>query len=456
MIIADLAIVLAAFFVSYYFRDTINTLYPLTTYLGILPVLLIIFGTCLYFFDIYSSFRLSRIPELIFLVFKATMLGFFIFGSFTYLFKILFISRSFIITVFLLSGILISLEKIIVIAMFRYMRKKGYNYRSILIVGTGRRAQNFISLVEEHNEWGLQIIGLVDEDPTKFKQIIKGYTVIGTFLDIPKILHTTVIDEVVFIVPRSWLGRIEEIIRFIELEGVKVSVAVDIFEMRFAKARQTDLTGFPLITFESTPDKIWQLFVKRIFDILVSGISLILISPLSLVLTLVIKKTSRGPAFFRQMRTGLNGRTFTLYKFRTMVDDAEQQLGSLMAQNEMQGPAFKMENDPRLTSLGKILRKLSLDELPQLWNVFKGEMSLVGPRPPIPYEVGHYDSWQRRRLRMRPGITCLWQISGRNKITDFNDWAKLDLKYIDNWSLWLDAKILLKTIPVVLLGIGAK
>lgn len=145
-----------------------------------------------------------------------------------------------------------------------------------------------------------------------------------------------------------------------------------------------------------------------------------------------------------------------MYKFRTMVEDAEQRLAELMEKNEMQGPAFKMENDPRITPLGKFLRKFSIDELPQLWNVFKRDMSIVGPRPPLPDEVKKYDNWQRRRLSMRPGITCIWQVEGRNKITDFNEWTKLDLQYIDHWSILGDFKILLKTVPIVLLGVGAK
>ena len=171
---------------------------------------------------------------------------------------------------------------------------------------------------------------------------------------------------------------------------------------------------------------------------------------------LLIKKSSKGPVFFSQVRNTLNGRRFKLYKFRTMVQGAEAKIQELAAYNEMNGAAFKMTNDPRITPLGKWLRKLSIDELPQLWNVFKGDMSLVGPRPPLPSEVEEYEDWHRRRLSFSPGITCLWQISGRNTITDFSEWAKLDLKYIDNWSFWLDIKILLKTIPVVFFGKGAK
>jgi exopolysaccharide biosynthesis polyprenyl glycosylphosphotransferase len=195
---------------------------------------------------------------------------------------------------------------------------------------------------------------------------------------------------------------------------------------------------------------------KRLCDLVLSGIGLVLISPIYFGVALAIKLSSKGTVHFRQERVGLNGRTFNLYKFRTMHQDAEAQLKSLLAHNEMSGPAFKMENDPRIRPVGKFLRKYSLDELPQLWNVFCGDMSLVGPRPPLVTEVKQYDDWHKRRLSMRPGITCLWQVSGRNKITSFDEWARLDLKYIDEWSLSLDFKILMRTVPAVLSASGAK
>ena len=240
------------------------------------------------------------------------------------------------------------------------------------------------------------------------------------------------------------------------MEGITVSVATDYFELKFAKARQSDLHGFPLLTFETVPKDIWGLFLKRLFDIVVSGMSLVLLSPVFAAIAIAVKATSPGPALFRQARVSVNGRKFKLLKFRTMVADAEAKLDGLRDKNEMKGPVFKIENDPRITKIGRFLRKFSLDELPQFWNVLTGDMSIVGPRPPIPSEVNEYDPWQRRRLSMRPGITCIWQVSGRNRITDFNEWTKLDLEYIDNWSLWLDLELFFKTIPVVLLAKGAK
>ncbi|GAN35346.1 undecaprenyl-phosphate galactose phosphotransferase [Candidatus Brocadia sinica JPN1] len=326
----------------------------------------------------------------------------------------------------------------------------------MLIVGTGKRAQRFVNLINKHAEWGINIIGLVDEDADKINNMVHNHKVIGFFKDVPDIIKNNVVDEVMFIVPRSWLSKIEEVMYRCEIEGLKVSVALDLFELKLSKAKYSYLDNFPILTFESTPDQLIRLLIKRLFDIIFSGMALMLLSPVFAIISILIKATSKGNIFFKQQRSSLYGRKFLLYKFRTMVEDAESKLKDLLVYNEMDGPVFKMKDDPRITKVGKYLRKFSIDELPQLWNVFKGDMSLVGPRPPIPAEVERYKPWQRRRLSMRPGITCLWQACGRNKITDFNEWMKLDLEYIDNWSLWLDFKILLRTIPVVLFGIGAK
>ena len=249
---------------------------------------------------------------------------------------------------------------------------------------------------------------------------------------------------------------IEQAILACELAGVRATVAVDLFNMRFAKSQPSDLNGTPLLSFDATPTGEWQLAIKRLLDVAIAGLSLLVLLPFLPLVVLLIKATSPGPILFRQIRCGLNGRRFTLYKFRSMVADAEAKQAEVGHLNELNGPVFKAANDPRLTTIGRWLRKTSIDELPQLVNVLKGEMSLVGPRPPIPSEVTRYEAWQRRRLSMRPGITGYWQVNGRNGIRDFDKWMRLDLEYIDRWSLALDTKILLKTVPTVLFGIGAK
>jgi len=456
LIFFNLCLVALAFFLGYAFWGNFQELYPLQDYAGHLPVLIIIWGVLLYFLGMYNSFRIKKIKEILFIVFQAFIFGFLVFSSYLYLFKLQYISRFLIIIVFVFAALLISAEKVALILFFRSTRRHGYNFRNILIVGTGERARYFIDLLGKHAEWGLKIVGLVDEDAAKVGEVIDGCKVLGTFKDMPAIIHDNVIDEVMFVVPRSWLGKIDGMMSVCETEGIKVSIAVDYFNLKFARAKQASVGDFPMLSFESTPDKLWQLFMKRLFDIASSGAGLLLLSPLFAFISLVIKKTSKGPVFFKQERCSLNGRKFTLFKFRTMVEGAEEKLAGLKKHNEMNGPAFKMKDDPRITKMGKFLRKFSLDEFPQLWNVFMGDMSLVGPRPPIPEEVTRYDNWQRRRLSMRPGITCLWQAGGRNKIEDFAEWAKLDLDYIDNWSFWLDIKILFRTVPAVLFARGAK
>lgn len=457
MIFIDLCIVVVTFFLGFCLNNQFNSFYEeLGLYIILLPTLLIIWGVLLYYFGMYDSFRTKQILDILFIVTETTFVGGSIFGSFIFITKIESLSRLHIFYSFLLAALTISIEKVILILYFRYQRKQGLNIRNILIVGTGKRAQRFANLINKHNEWGINIIGLVDEDTTKINNIICEHRVIGSFKDVPDITKNNIVDEVMFIVPRSWLSKIEELMYRCEIEGLKVSVALDLFELKLSKAKYSYLDDFPILTFESTPDQLIRLLIKRLFDILISGIALIILSPIFIVASVIVKTSSKGNVFFKQQRCSLNGRKFILYKFRTMVQDAEAKLNDLLIYNEMDGPVFKMKDDPRITKAGRFLRKLSIDELPQLWNVFKGDMSLVGPRPSIPSEVDKYKPWQRRRLSMRPGITCLWQAYGRNKITDFNEWMKLDLEYIDSWSLWLDYKILLKTIPVVLFGIGAK
>jgi exopolysaccharide biosynthesis polyprenyl glycosylphosphotransferase len=236
---------------------------------------------------------------------------------------------------------------------------------------------------------------------------------------------------------------------------VRTTIAADIFSLGLMKSEISYFGGMPLIHFQTPPGESWQLAIKRAMDIVVAAVALVLLSPLFVFLAVGVKLT-RGPVFFRQTRMGLNGRLFQMYKFRSMLVGAERDLGALKARNEMSGPVFKMRDDPRITSFGRFMRRFSLDELPQLWNVLVGDMSLVGPRPPIPGEVSLYDRKSRRRLSMRPGLTCTWQVSGRNEITDFQDWVALDLQYIDNWSLLKDMALLLRTIPAVLLGTGAR
>ncbi len=456
--IFDLCIILVSFFIAYYLRNIIeNKIEPIAYYIWLLPILLSLWSIFLYFSGMYNSFRFKTIPQVLLIIYQSAYLSFLFFTGIVYLLKLPHISRLFIFLIFFITSLILTIEKILLISIFRRLRRKGFNYRNILIVGTGKTARGFVKWIKDNREFGLNIIGLVDAEKERVGQNIEGYPVIGTLKDIPEICRNNTLDQVLFVVPYSWFGQLEEPMNYLKTVGIKMNIAMHYFSHRLGRLIQTEFLGVPMLTFDSTPERrLFAFMIKRVMDIIISAVALILLSPIFLITAILIKITSKGPVLFIQERGSLNGRRFKLYKFRTMKVDAERELEQLKAKNEMRGPAFKMENDPRITKIGKILRKFSIDELPQLWNVLKGDMSIVGPRPPLLSEVQQYKDWQRRRLSMRPGLTCLWQVSGRNKITDFDEWARLDLEYIDNWSLWLDIKIMLKTIPVVLFGIGAK
>jgi exopolysaccharide biosynthesis polyprenyl glycosylphosphotransferase len=286
-------------------------------------------------------------------------------------------------------------------------------------------------------------------DIVQVGRILEGVGEVG------RALKDYAIDEVLFTDVVSAMPQVEELILLCAEQGVQTTIAADIFSIGLVRSGISYFGGMPLIHFQTPPGDTWELALKRAIDVTVAGLLLVLLSPLFLLLALGVKSTP-GPILFKQTRMGLNGRFFQMYKFRSMFVGAETGLLALRASNEMTGPVFKMRKDPRVTPFGRFLRRFSLDELPQLWNVFVGEMSLVGPRPPIPGEVSLYERKTRRRLSMRPGLTCTWQVSGRNEIADFQDWVALDLHYIDNWSLSKDLVLLLRTIPAVLLGTGAR
>ena len=274
-----------------------------------------------------------------------------------------------------------------------------------------------------------------------------------------ELLHEHSVSGVLVSARQTQLDRVESVIQLCEIEGVEAWLVADFFTTQIARASFDEMMGQPLLIFRSTPETSWQMLAKNVLDFTGALLLLILLTviPVMPLVALLIKLTSPGPIFFRQQRSGLNGAPFNIWKFRTMVTNTEQFKHELESMNEMRGPVFKITKDPRITPLGKWLRKYSLDELPQLLNVLRGEMSLVGPRPLPVDEVKRFnDLAHRRRLSVKPGLTCLWQVSGRNQISDFKDWVRLDLEYIDNWSIWLDLLILLRTVPAVFAGTGAK
>ena len=302
---------------------------------------------------------------------------------------------------------------------------------------------------------GFVVLGLGSQTPARMDQpgLRREYPVYS-LAQLPELLREHVIDEVIFAVGREGLEKLEETFLLCEEEGVKTRVLLTFFPHLISKVYLERLRDMPLLTFSTTPENEFLLLLKRVTDLVMASLLLVVLSPLCLLLVALIKLTSSGPIFYRQTRCGLGGRKFKVHKFRSMRTGADFLRDELAALNEMDGPVFKIRDDPRCTAVGRFMRKFSLDELPQLINILKGDMSFVGPRPPLPEEVEKYEGWQRRRLRMPPGLTCLWALEGRNNL-NFKRWMELDLEYIDNWSVALDWKILLKTIPVVLLGRGA-
>ena len=358
----------------------------------------------------------------------------------------------------LISTALLIASRVVVRSLLGTLRRKGRNARHLLIIGATPKAFDLADRIESRRELGYEIEGfLVDEGDSSghLSRIEARWKVLGLVADLRPLLKKGVIDEVLFCLPlRENFPLACDVVGLCNDLGVVVRLVPDLGNVQMLSRTQVEeFDGDQVVTL-FRENLLFQLFVKRLTDLIGSALLLILLSPLLLAAAAAVKFTSPGPVFFGQERIGMNKRRFRLLKFRSMVVDAEARRKQLEHLNEMDGPTFKIRNDPRVTRVGAILRKFSIDELPQLINVLKGEMSLVGPRPPLLREVNLYDWSDRRRLSIKPGITCLWQVSGRNELT-FEEWMVLDRKYIDNWSVWLDVKILLKTIPVVLRGKGA-
>src|SRR6266480_1485720 len=463
----DLALTTLAFFSAFYLRNLVlpllaperfpTGLYPLQEYLKVYPIVLIIWSVLLFTYHSYHSHRTIPVSREAFTVLRVVVVGNVILATLAYLLPLRQLSRAWFILFGILSAIFLLVEKLMLRVLARYVRAKGLNYRTILIVGTGRRALEVARMINEHKYWGYKILGFVS-DGHRLPNGWARYRVFGFVPDLKNLLEdgefVEPIDEIVFAVTRKKLDEMKQIFLMCEELGIRARVAMNFFSNRVARIELEELEGIPFLTFTTTPSDETQLALKRLLDVTVSAVLLLLSMPPVLMAALAIKLTSPGSIVFKQERLGLNGRIFTLYKFRTMIDCAHELRDEVSHLNEMTGPVFKSAADPRVTTVGRILRRFSFDELPQLWNVLKGDMSLVGPRPPIPEEVKAYHRWHRRRLSMKPGLTCLWQVSGRNNI-DFDRWMQLDLQYIDNWSPSLDLKILLRTIPAVLSGRGA-
>jgi len=348
---------------------------------------------------------------------------------------------------------LVSMVRTVLMIALRVLRKRGRNYRNVVVVGSGPRAARLVDLIREHGEWGCRVTALADETDEPRDPELRGHPMIKV-VDLPAYLRNQVVDEVLVAYPRSMFASVEPIARCCAEVGVTVTILSDIFGDFLPPPKVVHLDRVPGLCFAPVHHSWVRLVAKRGIDFLGAMLLLALAIPVLLVSAVVIRTTSTGPVLFRQARCGLYGRRFEILKLRTMYQEADEQKRHLVHLNERRGPVFKIRDDPRVTPVGRFLRRWSIDELPQLWNVIKGEMSLVGPRPPVPEEVSEYRFVDRRRLSMRPGLTCWWQVLGRDEI-DFDEQVRLDIEYIDSWSLANDFRILFRTIPAVVSGRGA-
>jgi exopolysaccharide biosynthesis polyprenyl glycosylphosphotransferase len=481
--LGDCCVIAVSFLLAYYGRKSLvywnqiwdlnlpfrgEALGPLKDYFIVLAVGLIGYLTILQAMGAYSSMRLSSSLRLLRVSLGASLIVFFLLAAVLFTLR-LDVSRSFIGLFCVLVGLSLAAERYLVLALLRSWRRRGLNFRNVIICGTGPQALRLAKEVSARPELGVRVRAFACFDGASadtneaqdFREALRreGFVQPVRVLaatQLERALREYAVDEVIFADILEVMPQVEKLVGMCSEQGVRSTIAADLFSLGMVQSGVSYLGGMPLIHFQTPPGDRWELALKRMLDIAVSALLLALLLLPFLVIALAIWLDSGRPILFRQRRVGLHGRLFYLYKFRSMQVDAEKQLETLRDQNEMSGPVFKITNDPRVTRVGKILRRFSLDELPQLWNVLKGEMSLVGPRPPVPGEVGRYERPDRRRLSMRPGMTCIWQVSGRNQISAFEDLVKLDLQYIDNWSLGQDFKLLFKTVPAVLRGVGAR
>lgn len=458
--VLDFIVLVGAFFLAFPIRSFLLQWLPYGSEISIQPFIALLFLNSFLWWlflrlhGVYGPQRLMSFRALTTKVFQTALLSSLALFGVIYLTKWAHVPRTLILILTFLSVLGLLAEKFLWFKFLEYLRRKGKGYSDVLIVGTTELAREFVDSVRRFSTWGLRVVGFLAQDAHSGLNSFCDAPILGGFKDLQRILHLNPVDEVIFaLLPRD-LEAVEEMLEICELEGVKTRIISNFFKGIVFKADADVIHGIPIITYSPAPMKDWQLFIKRIVDIVGSSIGLILLFPIFIIIMLAIKLTSRGPIFYRWKVVGLNKKPITSYKFRTMVVNADELKQRLLKNNEMRGPVFKMKKDPRVTRIGRVLRKFSLDELPQLWSVLKGDLSLVGPHPPLQTELYRFEDWHRRKLSIKPGLTCLWQVNGRNKIDDFDEWVRMDLQYIDNWSLWLDFKILLKTFPAVFSGTG--
>jgi exopolysaccharide biosynthesis polyprenyl glycosylphosphotransferase len=407
-------------------------------------------------FGLYRSKRFSKRHEELIDLAKATATGAILLWLGSVIFTIRLVTPAFVLFFWATATASASIGRLVLRHLLVRARLRGRNLRNLLIVGTNSRATSFAKKVQDRPELGYRVVGFIDEGPGSKAFLKSGYALVAGFEDLRDFLRRNVVDEVVIGLPmRSYYQQSSQIVSMCAEQGIIARFLPDLFDLKHGQIRSDFVDDHAVVTISTGQMSGFPVVFKRALDVCASSLLLLGFSPFFAGIALIIKMTSPGPVIFAQDRVGVSKRRFRLYKFRTMVPDAEMKMQELEHLNEVDGPAFKIKNDPRITPFGRLLRKTSIDELPQLFNVLKGDMSLVGPRPlPVRDFEGFDEDWHRRRFSVRPGITCLWQANGRSNVS-FDQWMELDMKYIDEWSLALDLRILLMTIPAVLRGSGA-
>lgn len=470
LVVFDVIISLLAFVVTFYLRQSLAVLVrtvkvpdwlfaldiPVVTDAANYETLLLwmapIWGVSLYLAgttDFRSSYRQTLLRYG-----QAVVIGLTLIVAVSFLLKLHFVARSFVFLFGVVNLTFLMMGRFAILETIAFVRSKRVDGHRMVVVGCGPQAIAYAQSLATTPPWNIKPVGHV---------LVPGEVatdpmtpILGSVEQLDKILDATPVDEVLFVAPNISPAALASALAFCDERGVDVLLPLPPALPSRGKVEIATLDGFdaPLLGLRRAPSSEVGLAAKRIMDLLGSGLVILMTSPIMIGVAIAIKVGSPGPVLFRQTRAGRNGRKFTMLKFRSMVIDAEKKKAELMHLNEMSGPVFKITKDPRVTPIGAFIRKTSIDELPQLFNIFAGDMSLVGPRPPLPSEVDQYKPWQRRRLSVKPGLTGLWQVSGRNNI-DFEEWMRLDLRYIDDWSLWLDAKILMRTVPAVIFKTGA-
>ncbi|MGQ9466500.1 MAG: undecaprenyl-phosphate glucose phosphotransferase [Anaerolineae bacterium] len=459
VVLLDVATIIVAFlggyWVRYDLRWFLDVAYdaPLSAYSPFLFLYVILTPVFFVVDGVYRTWPSSWMDQ-VYRITNATAKVTVLMLAITFVFRPRYYSRAMLIEVGLLTIGLLALVRGAEGIAIAYLRRRGVGIKRVVIVGAGEIGRTVMRTIVARPDLGYRIVGFVDDNPHKGYTDIGRFKALGPLDNLPAVLDEERPDEVVITLPWMYHRKIMGIVRECERRSVRARIVPDLFQMSLTQVNVEDLGGVPLIGVRTVSISKGALLVKRMIDLTVSAAGLLLCAPLFLVIALAVRLDSPGPVIFRQTRVGLRGRRFEMYKFRSMRVGAEEQQDMLADLNEADGPIFKIRDDPRLTRVGRILRRLSLDELPQLVNVLRGEMSLVGPRPPIPAEVEKYQEWHKKRLEAPPGMTGLWQVSGRSRLS-FDEMVLLDIYYIENWSLWLDFKILMRTIPKVLLGEGA-